>query len=89
MDGNSIRDNWMYGERERERGGRAGFLGDDPLHVLVFWRCAARPNMSLCYTAAALSFQYVHLNLDFEGVGGGEKKSILGLYPPKIKKVFI
>ncbi len=47
--------------------------------------------MSLCYTAAALSFQYVHLNLDFEGVGGGggKKKSILGLYPPKIKKVFI
>ncbi len=56
----------MERERERERGGRAGFLGDDPLHVLVFRRCAGKPNMSLCYTAAALSlsFQYVHLNLD-------------------------
>lgn len=70
MDGNSVRDNWMYGERERERGGRAGFSGDDPLHVLVFWFLASR----ICHTADALIVIRI-CTFEFKFVGGGGKES--------------
>lgn len=58
---------------ERERGGRAGFSGDDPLHVLVFWWCAGEYVEYVPLPTAAAFFIIRICPFECKFVGGGEK----------------